>query len=65
MVDQDKVCEAVRLLLEGIGEDPTREGLLETPDRVARMYAELAGGMDQSAAAHLSKTFPLPRAASS
>lgn len=57
MVDQDKVCEAVRLLLEGIGEDPTREGLLETPDRVARMYAELAGGMDQSAAAHLSKTF--------
>ena len=57
MVDQDKVREAVRLLLEGIGEDPTREGLLETPDRVARMYAELAGGMDQSAAAHLSKTF--------
>ena len=57
MVDQDKVREAVRLLLEGIGEDPTREGLLETPDRVARMYTELAGGMDQSAATHLSKTF--------
>ena len=57
MVDQDKVKQAVRLLLEGIGEDPSREGLLETPDRVARMYTELAGGMDQSAADHLSKTF--------
>ena len=39
------------------GEDPTREGLLETPARVARMYGEIAGGMDQSAEEHLSKTF--------
>lgn len=57
MVDQDKVREAVRLLLEGIGEDPTREGLLETPDRVARMYTELVGGMDARASEHLSRTF--------
>ena len=57
MVDQDKVSEAVRLLLEGIGEDPTREGLVETPDRVARMYSELCDGMDRSASEHLSKTF--------
>ena len=57
MVDQDKVREAVRLLLEGIGEDPSREGLVETPDRVARMYAELCDGMDRSASEHLSKTF--------
>lgn len=57
MVDQDKVREAVRLLLEGIGEDPTREGLVETPDRVARMYADLCAGMDQRASEHLSKTF--------
>lgn len=57
MVDQDKVREAVRLLLEGIGEDPTREGLIETPDRVARMYTELAGGMDDDASEHLSRTF--------
>lgn len=57
MVDQDKVREAVRLLLEGIGEDPTREGLVETPDRVARMYSELCEGMDRSASEHLSKTF--------
>ena len=57
MVDQEKVQRAVRLLLEGIGEDPTREGLIETPDRVARMYGELAGGMDMTAEEHLSKTF--------
>ena len=57
MVDQEKVQRAVRLLLEGIGEDPDREGLIETPARVARMYTELAGGMDQDAATHLSKTF--------
>ena len=58
MVDQQKVEEAVRLLLEGIGEDPTREGLVETPTRVARMYAEqLAAGMEDDAGEHLSKTF--------
>ena len=57
MVDQEKVETAVRMLLEGIGEDPTREGLLETPARVARMYGELAGGMDADASEHLSKTF--------
>ncbi len=57
MVDQQKVKTAVRMLLEGIGEDPDREGLVETPDRVARMWAELAGGMDQDASEHLNKTF--------
>ena len=57
MVDQEKVEAAIKLLLEGIGEDPTREGLLETPARVARMYGEIAGGVDQSAEEHLSKTF--------
>ncbi len=57
MVDQEKVRQAISLLLEGIGEDPMREGLIETPGRVARMYAELAGGMDQDPATHLAKTF--------
>ena len=57
MVDQDKVQQAVALLLEAIGEDPTREGLLETPARVGRMYAEVCAGMDADAATHLSKTF--------
>lgn len=59
MVDQIKIKEAVRLLLEGIGEDPEREGLRETPDRVARMYGDIYAGMDVNAAGHLSKTFPV------
>lgn len=57
MIDQDKVREAVRLLLEGIGEDTEREGLKETPDRIARMYEEIYGGMEEDVSRHLSKTF--------
>lgn len=57
MVDQEKVKAGVRLILEGIGEDVNREGLVETPDRIARMYRELAGGMDEDAAVHLEKRF--------
>ena len=57
MVDRNKIEEAVRLLLEGIGEDVNREGLRETPGRVARMYEEIFRGMDDDAAVHLSKTF--------
>ncbi|MDE6701753.1 MAG: GTP cyclohydrolase I FolE [Acetatifactor sp.] len=57
MVDQDKIREAVKLLLEGIGEDIHREGLADTPERIARMYAEIFGGMEEDAAEHLSKVF--------
>lgn len=57
MIDQEKVKEAVRLLLEGIGEDVNREGLKDTPDRIARMYEELLSGMDEDPKVHLSKTF--------
>lgn len=57
MVDQEKVVQAVRLLLEGIGEDPSREGLLETPERVARMYTELMAGQDATTSEHLARTF--------
>lgn len=57
MVDREKVERAVRLLLEGIGEEPNREGLLETPERIARMYEEICGGMDESAEIHLQKAF--------
>ncbi len=57
MVDQTKIKEAVKLLLEGIGEDTGREGLRETPDRIARMYEEIFAGMEDDAAGHLSKTF--------
>ncbi len=57
MIDQEKIKEGVRLLLEGIGEDPSREGLVETPDRIARMYEEICRGYEDDAAVHLSKTF--------
>ena len=57
MVDENKIKEAVKLLLEGIGEDPGREGLRETPDRIARMYKEIFSGMDTDAELPLSKVF--------
>ena len=56
-MNQDKIKEGVRLILEGIGEDINREGLLETPDRIARMYEELAAGYTDDAAVHLKKRF--------
>lgn len=56
-MDQDKIREGVKLLLEGIGEDITREGLLDTPDRIARMYEEVCGGYEQNPAEVLSKVF--------
>lgn len=61
MVDQEKIREAVRLLLEGIGEDVNREGLAETPDRVARMYEELCLGMGEDAREPLSKVFSVDK----
>ena len=57
MIDQEKIKQAVQLLLEGIGEDVTREGLVETPDRIARMYEEIYGGYEEDADIHLSKIF--------
>ena len=57
MTDQEKIRQAVRLFLEGIGEDPEREGLKDTPDRIARMCSELYGGMDEDAGMHLARTF--------
>lgn len=57
MVNKDKIKEAVALLLEGIGEDINREGLKDTPDRIARMYEEIFAGMDEKSSEHLSKTF--------
>ena len=57
MVDQKKVEQAVKLMLEGIGEDVNREGLQETPSRIARMYGEIFSGLDEDPAEHLKKTF--------
>ena len=58
MIDRAKIEAAVRLMLEGIGEDVNREGLIGTPDRIARMCEEIYGGTDEEVAVHLSKTFP-------
>lgn len=60
-MDEAKIRQAVRLLLEGIGEEPDREGLQETPDRIARMCHEVFGGLEADAAEHLSKTFSVDR----
>lgn len=43
-IDQDRIADAVRVILESIGEDPKREGLLRTPERVAKAYGELLSG---------------------
>ena len=59
MIDHEKIKEAVRLLLQGIGEDADREGLKETPDRIARMCEEIYDGLGQTAEEHLKKVFPI------
>lgn len=62
MIDQEKIKEGVKLLLEGIGEETGREGLVETPERIARMYGEIFGGMETDAEKILSKTFTAEKA---
>lgn len=57
MIDENKIREAARLMLEAIGEDPEREGLKETPDRIARMYGEIFSGMDSDGSEELSRVF--------
>jgi GTP cyclohydrolase I len=52
-VDLDRLARGVRLILEGIGEDPDREGLRGTPRRVAEMYAELTAGMREDPTEHV------------
>lgn len=56
-MDKEKIKEGVKLILEGVGEDVTREGLFETPDRISRMYEELFAGLQADASEHLAKTF--------
>ena len=57
MIDKEKVEAGVRLLLEGLGEDINREGLKETPSRIARMYEEILCGVEQDSAVILNKCF--------
>lgn len=52
-LDLDRIARGVRLILEGIGEDPNREGLRDTPKRVAEMYAELTAGMREDPSEHI------------
>jgi len=57
-VDLDAIKRAVRTILRAVGEDPDRPGLLETPRRVAKMYAEMFAGLQQDPARHLEVAFP-------
>lgn len=56
-MDTQKIKDGVRLVLEGIGEDPNREGLLDTPDRVARMCEEIFSGLTQTPEKHFEVSF--------
>ena len=56
-IDHDRIARAVKEILSAIGEDPERDGLLDTPQRVARMYAEICGGLREDPSAHLDTTF--------
>jgi GTP cyclohydrolase I len=57
VVDLRKIEGAVRDILEAIGEDPDRDGLLDTPRRVAKMYAEIFAGLTEDPGRHLEVTF--------
>ena len=57
MIDSGRIEKAVREILEAIGEDPDREGLRRTPERVASMYEEVFAGLGQSPRKHLGVTF--------
>jgi GTP cyclohydrolase I len=49
----EKIEKGVKLILEGVGEDPQRSGLKDTPKRVARMFSEILGGLNEDPARHL------------
>lgn len=57
MFDQEKIEIAVKMILEAIGEDPEREGLKDTPRRVARMYQEIFAGLEEDPKEHLKVLF--------
>jgi GTP cyclohydrolase I len=59
-IDQPRIRAAIRELLAAIGEDPDREGLLDTPDRVARACEEIFGGSQEDPSAHLLRQFNEP-----
>ncbi|MGE3166070.1 MAG: GTP cyclohydrolase I FolE [Planctomycetota bacterium] len=56
-MDHEKLVAAARMILEAVGEDPEREGLVDTPERIARMYAEVFAGLEQDPHTVLSTVF--------
>jgi GTP cyclohydrolase I len=56
-MDLEKIEQGVRLILEGVGENPKREGLLDTPRRVARLYEEVFSGLDKEPVGLFEKSF--------
>ncbi len=60
MIDQEKIKKAVREILEAIGENPERQGLRETPTRIAEMYADIFSGTEEDALAELEIGFKEP-----
>lgn len=56
-MDNAKIEKAITMLLEAIGEDPNREGLIDTPKRIARMYSEIFAGMEEDHKSHLEVFF--------
>ena len=56
-IDLERIARAVREILEAVGEDPDRDGLVRTPERVAKMYGEVLAGLHENPAEHLSVTF--------
>lgn len=61
MIDKEKIEKAVKLFLEGIGEDVDREGLKETPERISRMCEEIFAGLGKNAGETLSKRFKVEK----
>ncbi|MCX7615054.1 MAG: GTP cyclohydrolase I FolE [Clostridiales bacterium] len=57
MIDQDKIRTAMKMMIEAIGEDVDREGLADTPDRVAKMYMEIFSGIQEDPREHMQTFF--------
>ncbi|WP_078413606.1 GTP cyclohydrolase I FolE [Priestia abyssalis] len=56
-VNKEQIEQAIRLILEAVGEDPNREGLLDTPKRVAKMYEEVFSGLNEDPKEHFQTVF--------
>lgn len=58
-MDKEKIEKAIKMIIEAVGEDHNREGLVETPKRIAKMYEEIFSGLGETAKDHLSKSFEI------